>query len=166
MHMYQCCCTVGKDAQAMEEKYTLQIKAYAPTSGPVLDGLELDGEPDPESVPDSPAAVDSTAGSKESKTSQLPARQKQPSFRRFRVALVKVDGAKIGLDIRRQEPGTLVITSIKAGLVETWNARHPDYEVKVGDMIIQVNDHRTSPDGLLDIIAKSRILNLVLLRAI
>mmetsp|Transcript_21234 Transcript_21234/g.38750 ORF Transcript_21234/g.38750 Transcript_21234/m.38750 type:complete len:166 (+) Transcript_21234:81-578(+) len=165
MTLYTCCCTVGKDAQAMEDKYTLQIKAYAPSSGPVLDSPELDGEPDPETVPDSPAACDSSTGSmKEAKVS--PARQKQTSFRRFRVALVKADGAKIGLDIRRQEPGNLVITSIKAGLVEDWNVRHPDYEVKVGDMIIQVNDHRTSPDGLLDIIAKSRILNLVLLRAL
>lgn len=85
------------------------------------------------------------------------------SIREVIVKLVKESPSdQLGLDIVGFERRGLKIQTIKAGLAETWNAAHPETQVKIGDCIVAVNGVRGHPDDLFEQLWQCSSLELVI----
>lgn len=59
---------------------------------------------------------------------------------------------------------TLLIETIRPGLIEDWNADHPDRMVKVGDRIVEANGVRDASEQIFEECKKSGLLKMKLLR--
>lgn len=83
--------------------------------------------------------------------------------RDFEVKVDK-DGEELGLDVLHEDNETLLISRIKDGPLQSWNASHPDFCVQQGDRIVEVNGKRGSSELLIDTIRGERALQLTVRR--
>lgn len=83
--------------------------------------------------------------------------------RDFEVKVDK-DGEELGLDVLHEDNETLLISRIKDGPLQSWNASHPDFAVQQGDRIVEVNGKRGSSELLIDTIRGERALQLTVRR--
>merc|ERR1711879_676942 len=91
-----------------------------------------------------------------------------PSSNEFTITIDKGGDpdAKIGLDVQRQDEGTvcLKIKKVKPGHIMNWNQAHPEQQVMPDDWIIKVNNDCSSSEKLLEKIAKDKKCVLVIKR--
>lgn len=85
----------------------------------------------------------------------------------FRIAFLKRENDAFGVNVDFGDLRKLVITSIKPGLVATWNQENPAQTVSIGDAIVQINDKRGDAKELLAVVKhfKSGEVSLVIEKA-
>jgi len=73
---------------------------------------------------------------------------------------------KIGLDITKwKNPVGLHVAALKeAGLIPEWNEAHPECQVQVNDVIVEVNGHRSDPGTLVTTMKTVDTLDVVIER--
>lgn len=52
------------------------------------------------------------------------------------------------IDVNGMESSQLQVARIHEGAIAKWNKTHPDMQVRVGDHIVRVNDHKGAPADL------------------
>mmetsp|Transcript_115321 Transcript_115321/g.180160 ORF Transcript_115321/g.180160 Transcript_115321/m.180160 type:complete len:158 (+) Transcript_115321:71-544(+) len=144
-----CCSGAGEN---MEEQIAANKKETTPGTAK-LPNLEVE--------PAQPAAVAARNVPKEaapvSQKKEAPDTDKK-SGAEFLVTLDKSNGTRLGVDVDNQDGSTLLIESISAGLVQEWNDKNSDEQVKVGDRIIEVNGIRNDLIQLVDECKKDQML--------
>lgn len=102
--------------------------------------LELPAAPEPEDNEpyDAPEALPSAPDALPS----APVAEASADPREFAIALDTSQGARLGIVVDHEDGRTLLIESITEGLVQDWNASHPDLQVRPGDRIMEVNGVR------------------------
>lgn len=70
--------------------------------------------------------------------------------RDFVVILHKTMGAPMGIDVDHRGNDSLRVCNIFGGCMQAWNHEHPDQEVKVGDLIVEVNGVCGHPCALIN----------------
>jgi len=79
--------------------------------------------------------------------------------RDFEVKVDK-DGEELGLDVLHEDNETLLVSRVRDGPLQSWNASHSDCCVQQGDRIVEVNGKRGSSELLIDTIRGERALQL------
>mmetsp|Transcript_5036 Transcript_5036/g.8835 ORF Transcript_5036/g.8835 Transcript_5036/m.8835 type:complete len:447 (-) Transcript_5036:110-1450(-) len=81
----------------------------------------------------------------------------------FNVTIDKRHGGTHGIDIDWSSGVTLLIEKVnKPGLVASWNAAHPDLEIRDGHSIIEVNGVKGNALNMLEEMKKDQLLNVVI----
>mmetsp|Transcript_51871 Transcript_51871/g.97317 ORF Transcript_51871/g.97317 Transcript_51871/m.97317 type:complete len:899 (+) Transcript_51871:38-2734(+) len=81
----------------------------------------------------------------------------------YTITLDRTDGARLGIDVEKQDGVTLLIESINGGLVEKWNKDNPNQKVSPNDRIVEVNGVRDDLMLLVDECKKNMVLKIKLL---
>eukprot|EP00747_Dinoflagellata_sp_TGD_P185768 gnl/TRDRNA2_/TRDRNA2_42486_c0_seq1.p1 gnl/TRDRNA2_/TRDRNA2_42486_c0~~gnl/TRDRNA2_/TRDRNA2_42486_c0_seq1.p1 ORF type:complete len:146 (+),score=44.10 gnl/TRDRNA2_/TRDRNA2_42486_c0_seq1:167-604(+) len=82
----------------------------------------------------------------------------------FDIVLDKSAGDRLGIDVDHQDNLTLLIESINGGLMEAWNTKNPNKEVKPGDRVFQVNGLEGDVLQLVDECKKNQVLKMKIRR--
>lgn len=83
----------------------------------------------------------------------------------FRVVLDTSDGSSIGLTFDRSGNHVLVKSIVPNGHAEKHNGSHPLYEIRAGDVVVEVNDTKGEVEAILAELAKHKVLKIRLRRS-
>lgn len=82
----------------------------------------------------------------------------------FRITIVKDGGAtKIGLDVVPDKNKNVLIRKLKEGLISQWNVANPNFQVRDGDYIGEVNGVDGDFESMLAVVAKDQTLEMLIL---
>jgi hypothetical protein len=80
----------------------------------------------------------------------------------FVVNITKTKEKKMGMKVDFGERHMLKVVLIREGLVTSWNEEHPNMIVAEGDFLVAVNDKKGSAKEMLEEIARSNVLDIVI----
>jgi len=153
-------------AQADEEK--IHIKAVQDRQPEVTTTKQPSRETAPEEEQPEPGNDNENDKVEDASLSKTTIPQKKPEEvepgrpNKFRVYIEKGgQKGKLGLDIFQNE-NCLQVNKIKSGFVKTWNEQNPEKEVRVGDLILEVNGIAGDFDQVLQAILKDAVLDMLI----
>jgi|Transcript_64961 hypothetical protein len=84
-------------------------------------------------------------------------------LREFNVKVHRSEQKKLGMRVDYQDEAVLRVVEIKPdSLITSWNAQHPTMQVSKGDCVMSVNDKRGSSSEMLEELAASTTLELLI----
>mmetsp|Transcript_97024 Transcript_97024/g.151623 ORF Transcript_97024/g.151623 Transcript_97024/m.151623 type:complete len:221 (+) Transcript_97024:456-1118(+) len=107
----------------------------------------------------------SIAGRSNSRGESLPARPLAFATSREFVVRLKRGARKLNLDVDNGDGSALRVTNIRPGIIAEWNATHPEEQIEVGDVLVEINGIRGSASKLLEEVAAAPKLNILVLKA-
>lgn len=72
-------------------------------------------------------------------------------------------GQKLGVQLVNRK-GLAIVKKVVGGAVEAHNAKHPNYQIKPGDQIIEINGRRDSYQELLSLCKHNDELEMIVQR--
>mmetsp|Transcript_8709 Transcript_8709/g.24324 ORF Transcript_8709/g.24324 Transcript_8709/m.24324 type:complete len:151 (-) Transcript_8709:169-621(-) len=145
--MFQCCCVHDKPDDALGGLVT-----QMPGCGESLDASTL-GIPD--DLPDQ---------SNSGYSPEDPAMETEiPVGGEYLISIDRSELGHTGLRVV-QKSNSLTVRAVKSGVVEQWNAAHPQRCVRVGDLLVEVNGVRGAASTVVEKFKADAALNLVFKR--
>lgn len=84
-------------------------------------------------------------------------------YKEFEIDVLK-DEDQLGVDVLQHMTGSLLISRVRPGSVQSWNQRRPDMAVQAGDRIVEVNGQRGPSAQLVSAIRSEWRLHLLIRR--
>mmetsp|Transcript_16073 Transcript_16073/g.34752 ORF Transcript_16073/g.34752 Transcript_16073/m.34752 type:complete len:257 (+) Transcript_16073:137-907(+) len=82
----------------------------------------------------------------------------------FFAVVDKGGGRTLGINVDRKHRSSLLVDGIETGLIQEWNQSHPTEEIKVGDLIVEVNGVVGDVSALMEECKRDTMLRLRLQR--
>ena len=125
-------------------------------------GAEIYPAPRRESPP-----TRSTPSASDEMPLEVPARAPCPDPSIFKITVDRSDGGELGIDvgIGGAAGSAVLVGKVKEGLVEQWNGRNTEAEVRSGDYIVEVNGISGNPMQILAECGQNKILRMAILRS-